>query len=80
MNDQEKAQFVSLASKLLKEHLTLNVGYPKCTLAQIMNQLPHMWNVLVQQGLIRPGMTYNAFIQAAQEKYMQAEIDRILGL
>lgn len=80
MTEQENEEFVKKASKLLKEHLTTTLGYPKCTANQIMQQLPQMWAILNQQGLVKPGMTYQAFTVAAQQKYMDAEINRILGL
>lgn len=80
MTPEEKENWLSKVRPLLKEHLVNTIGYPNCTNEQIMGQIGPMWKVLETNGLIIEGMTIQMFIQHAQQKYMEAEMHRIIGL
>lgn len=80
MTNEERQEFVAVASKELKQYLTLYVGYPNCHPDAVLMHLPQMWNVLSQKGLLKPGMTYEAFVHFAREEHLKYSINQIIGL
>lgn len=80
MTTEEKAIWKVKVLTEMKEHLRVVVNYPNCSNNDIMGQVPHMWNLLVEKQLILPGMTYGIFVHFANERYMKAEINRIIGI
>lgn len=80
MTNEEKLVWKTKVLGEMKEHLKAVTGYPNCSSNDIMYQVPYMWNILVAKQLIPAGMTYGMFIHFANESYMKAEVNRIIGL
>lgn len=80
MTDAEKEEHKKKMHNEMLEHLRVVINYPNCSNNEIMAQVPYMWNLLVAKKLTLPGMTYQEFLQIAHEKYMQAEVNRIIGI
>ncbi|HXN74947.1 MAG TPA: hypothetical protein VN855_00460 [Candidatus Acidoferrum sp.] len=80
MTPEEKEIWLSQVRPILKEHLVKTIGYPNCTNQAIMGQVIPMWKVLGDNKLIVEGMTLQMFIHFAQKHYMEAEINRIIGI
>jgi len=79
MTASEKAEWQGKASKVLKNYLFLTINYPNCDNREILNHLVQMWNELIHNKLIMPGMTFEMFASKAQEHYLKAELDRMMS-
>ncbi len=65
--------------QVMVAHLTI-IGFPKITNEQIMSELKNMWVKIEEAGLIVPGMSFAAFNQIANDQYMIAQINEMMGL
>lgn len=80
MTPSEKLEWKKLASEAITEYLKTEINYPNCENDVIMSRLPNLWNLLGEKRLIQEGMTYGLFVHFANQKYMEAEMQRIIGL
>ena len=58
---------------VLKKYLAETLGYPNCPNQEIMRKLPEMWQVLLTNNLVLPGMSYDMFVSHAQSQYLFAD-------
>jgi hypothetical protein len=79
MNAAQRAIWKSEVLVVLKAYLTEKLAYPDCSNDEIMAELPNMWRLLDEKGLVKTGMNYAWFHSEAQAMYMKAEINRITG-
>ena len=80
MTNAEKLEWKNKAVPVLTEFLQKTINYPNCDGVQIMNQLGPMWELLVKNGMVTEGMTFQMFADSAHRKYMEREMWRIIGL
>jgi hypothetical protein len=80
MTAAEKIEWQKKALKVMKDHCAKTIGWPTCTNEAIFRELHGMWEALQANGLVLDGMTFQAFVSHAHNKYLQAEMNRILGL
>ena len=62
------------------EHLKASVNYPQCTDEQIMQQLKPMWVMLEEKQLILPGLTFQGFVDQANNQFLLAQVKDILNI
>lgn len=67
---------------IMETHLK-SKGYPNLSDQQIMNELPEMWKLFENEGLMEElknkGYSYQRFVQTAQSKAMQVRMEEELG-
>lgn len=51
-------------------------GYPNISGQQIVQECPNMWRAIAGAGLMRPEMSYQAFVQAAHHEYVREAFER----
>lgn len=73
-------EWVVKAIPVVQDYLHETIGWPMCTNKEIMNELDGIWRKLNEENLIPKEITYGVFAQVANRKYMEAEINRIIGL
>lgn len=73
MTQEQRTEHKDKMAKVLKEWLTLNLGYPNCANSDILVRLPDMWQVLLTNNLVLEGMTYDEFQHHAHSQYLFAD-------
>lgn len=66
-------------TKALKEYLTTK-GWPNLHPQLMLNELPQMWRVMDEKGLIQYGMTYQRFSQIAHEQFINFQLRQHFGV
>jgi hypothetical protein len=80
MTNEEKAAYIAKARPIWQAFMKKTVNWPDCTNAAMMNQIGPLWAEFVSQGLVLEGMTFPMFVEHAHNKYMEAEMRRIMGI
>lgn len=63
-----KEELKTKIKEVMVKHLK-SKGYPNMTPEQIMQELKPMWIAIEEAGLIRQGMSFQAFVMEAQHAY-----------
>lgn len=79
MTDAEKADHSEKVKKVMVDHLT-PLGYPEMPREQIMSELKNMWIKIEEAGLVVEDMNFNAFCAHANNQFMMAEVQDIIGI
>lgn len=65
--------------KVMVDHLT-TVGYPNITNEQVMRELKPMWIKIEEAGLVVQGMNFQNFASIANQHFLMAEVNGIMGI
>lgn len=79
MTDSEKAEHKEKVRKVMMDHLT-TLGWPKLTDEQVMSQLKPMWLKIEEANLVTGDMNWMAFQAIANNAYMLAQVQDIMGI
>lgn len=71
---EELTQYKKEVMEALEAHLKTK-GYPNMQPQQILNELPNLWRVMDEKGLIRYGLTYQAFSTIAHQRFVQFQME-----
>jgi len=79
MTDAEKQEHKEKVKKVMVDHLTA-LGYPDIPRQQILAELKNMWVKIEEAGLVVEDMNFQAFHAHAQNAFMLAEVQDLMGL
>lgn len=73
MINAEQGEIKTKIKDVMVSHL-ITLGYPEIQPPQVMNELKPMWVKLEEANLILPGMTFAAYYQVAEQKFIQMHL------
>jgi len=79
VTEGERADHEDKVRKVMNDHL-VSLGYPKMSNEQIMSQLKPMWIKIEEAGLIVGDMNFEAFCAHANNAFMIAQVNEIMGI
>lgn len=79
MTPGEIADHKEKIKKVMLDHLT-PLGWPQAPNELVMHELKAMWLKIEEAGLILPGMTFEYFCAHANNQFLMAEVDEIMGI
>jgi hypothetical protein len=79
MTAGEKETHKEKVKKVMIDYLT-TLGYPNLSNEQIMSQLKNMWLKIEEAGLVVEDMNFQAFCAYANNAFMIAEVQGIMGI
>lgn len=79
MTAGELAEHKDKVKKVMVDHLT-TLGWPKLSDEQVMSQLKPMWLKIEEAGLVVGDMNFMAFQAIANQAYMIAQVNDIMGI
>jgi hypothetical protein len=79
VTEAEIANYKEKVKKLITDHLKLTVNYPNCNNQQILTQLKPIWIKIEEANLKYSGMSFQAFVQAANNAAMLSEMKNFFG-
>ena len=79
MTAGEKVAHGEKVKKVMIDYLT-TLGYPNIPDEQIMSELKNMWLKIEEAGLVIEDMNFQAFCAFANNAFMMAQVNEIMGI